>query len=182
VHLVSFIITIYQYSWSPERQIMVVFCQSLRSNNYFNVNILYGQCSYIMQAARNSENNNCRYYKIVDFLQSKRYTFVKICYIPNNLKAGWFRHMLSVDFWIKRNNRVSCCALRIILIWYNKLSMKEQGRKLRGNIGNYLTIDTVLEYLSPYSGSVLSHDSVLSDIVYFRHVLKVTVAVGILRR
>jgi len=182
VHLVGFIIRICQDAWSPERQNTVVCCHSLRRNNYFDINILYVQCSYVMQAVRNSEKNNCRYYKLVDFLQTKDLHLWKFVTKPNNLKAGWFQHMLSVDFWMKRNNWISCCALRIILISYNKASVKEQGRKLLGNMCNYLTIDTVLEYLSPYSGSVLSHDSVLSDIVHFWHVLKVTVAVGILRR
>ena len=70
MHLVGFIIRIYHDARPPERQITVVCCQSLRCNNYFDINILYGQSSYVMQAIRNSENNNCRYYKIIDFLQT----------------------------------------------------------------------------------------------------------------
>jgi hypothetical protein len=159
----------------------VVCCHSLRCNNYFDMNILYGQCSYVMQAVRNNENKNCRYYWTAGFLQTIRSTSVKICYKPNNLKAGWLQHRQSLDFWTRQNNRVSCYALCIILVLYNKGNVKEQGRKLRGNIGNYLRIDTMLEYLSPYSGRVLSHGSVSSEVVHFWHISEVIVAAGILR-
>jgi hypothetical protein len=60
-----------------------------------------------------------------------------------------------------KNNSVSCRPLRIILVLYNKASVKEQDKKLRGNVGNYLTIGTMLEFDTSHPIVLYQYNSIL---------------------